>query len=391
MASIQNCPPKPAHILAAPEPQFADRKVWPVDVRFGTQGEIYSNGFAYEDYARGHTESHKSAVGGRRRPCPAWALNASMLAEVIARHFERRAGFRNPTPGNPLERLQRAQQCLLAAIPRQTEIMARLCKEYASLKKLPPSEVAAARLKRLQVEIENIDSQIRLTKEFPAKAARAVYLFWRCENWNSVEISRELGLKPPHIRKLLHGLCLTARQIEKEKAERIQPKIPRSLREPRLREWRARQTGKSAPQQCVICGAEFLSLCSGRKKKTCGSAECKRQRAIRYRRNKRGTPETRSPRHCADCGTELTNVQAKRCKPCKAAQRRRYIREWKKKNHAPTRIPTRILTREEKKILALHLWHREASMGEITAALGYRKGQGYNWTNSFLRNAGVKK
>ena len=87
-----------------------------------------------------------------------------------------------------------------------TKLLDSLCERYVAAKNIGDLETAQI----LQREIEGIDTSIRLYDGGPAFIAWAfVYFYYRCR-YKSGEIGSELGLKAPHVRRVLHKLNLVA-------------------------------------------------------------------------------------------------------------------------------------------------------------------------------------
>jgi vacuolar-type H+-ATPase subunit I/STV1 len=147
---------------------------------------------------------HVEASQRRKRPAPEWALNDRKLQQVLCVFFERRAGLRKVESAlSYRERLDRAQQKLLKEhAPKLERSLKRLCKRY----------VKGKRPRRIEQEIENLDTQLSLLREAPAKVVAVIVYSYRL-NLLSPEIGQLLGLKPPQIRVNLHRLNKLARRM----------------------------------------------------------------------------------------------------------------------------------------------------------------------------------
>jgi len=165
----------------------------PVHVDFISGGEVTSTGIAFEDYRRMSTQFHKLAAS-RRYDVPAWAANDDQTCAVIARSMAGRAGLRIHECTDK-ERLKKAQQLLKAKEPQLVARLDGLCKRFVELKN-DGDEYAAM----LGVQIEGLDTQLRILDRTAEMLGGVVYFYWRC-GFNSVETGQQLGIKPPHVRQ----------------------------------------------------------------------------------------------------------------------------------------------------------------------------------------------
>lgn len=219
---------------------------FPVGARQLVDGNWLTPGISFEDYGSMQMQHRKSASSERRLDTPLWALNNHMLRELVVTFMEERAAFRKPQTGPKggaltlRERLARAQAAIVNQRPRLQAVMEKLCKEYVEIKTKgldqsitddvwnslrlqpyltrddPAEELVFEprariddeenRKKILAVEIEGIDTYLRITKNGGADIIAAiVYLYYRTE-LDSVGVGNELGLKPPHVRQTLWRL-----------------------------------------------------------------------------------------------------------------------------------------------------------------------------------------
>jgi hypothetical protein len=81
--------------------------------------------------------------------------------------------------------------------------VSRLCARYVEARNEDPSSLY---VRRLAIQIENLDTQIRLANDIAAKVLGVVYLYYRCA-LTSAQVGLELGLKPPHVRQILWRLA----------------------------------------------------------------------------------------------------------------------------------------------------------------------------------------
>jgi hypothetical protein len=218
---LQRCEPGIAQGALTYEPAFGGHVRRPVSAEFDADGEVSSPCLSFDDYSRMQT-IHRTTTGHRKVATPTWAVNHSELRELIVRFFEMRAGMRKPGDGSLIQRLNAAQQRLMARLPRNIEILDRLMREYRDVRSTDP-----ARAKVLETQIQNLDTVIRTTREGPGLIARLVYLFYCCGQ-DSVGTAAELGLRPQHVRRTLFGLHRVAegKSRKDHQSRRTPRKIP---------------------------------------------------------------------------------------------------------------------------------------------------------------------
>ena len=168
--------------------QFAGKRAYAVSA---------DTGIDFSDYTRMSTFTHKQA-GERRLPTPEWALNDELLRDVLVRYMEARADIKQGT-GSLAERLQRARAKLLALIPEASAKLTNLCREYVAIK--TAGACAGARLRKLEQEIENVDTVVRMG-DCAGIVLRVCLLYYRVR-LDSVAVGAEVHLKPPHVRMIL--------------------------------------------------------------------------------------------------------------------------------------------------------------------------------------------
>lgn len=187
-----------------------------VDAESSPDG-FQTTGISWDDVHQGmHVE--KAGAGGpvRRLETPSWAMNDSQLREILLRYLEQRAGMKNLQIGTPKQRLRRARKKLLARKPKLVAEIDRLAKEYVELKKTRRNP---ARVRQLEIEIENTDTQIRFCGDDHKMALGVVHRYYRV-GMDSVATGAELGLKPPHVRMVLWRLNkIAAKVLAGEKPE----------------------------------------------------------------------------------------------------------------------------------------------------------------------------
>lgn len=196
--------------LAFDQHQFQGRHQHPVHANF-IAGEWQSSGIAFEDYARFNTRNHKPS-NERRLPTPDWAVNDDKLRELLVVHLERRAGLVQKQPGTQTERLARAVARLKGSAPAKIAIIKKLNHEYATLKRSYPRH---PRLKILERELENLDTQLHFIQRPAEIICGIVYYYFRAR-LDSVGTALALGLKPPAVRQTIWRLRRTSRRVEVE-------------------------------------------------------------------------------------------------------------------------------------------------------------------------------
>lgn len=171
--------------------------------QFYKRGRIISadSRIAFSDYERMHTARRK-VQRGRRLDAPSWATNDKELREVVLRYCERRFYLRLGNKLNEVNPLTNEQR--LAQIRDKELKWAERCREnllgLLARKKAEPNNT------RLDIDIQNADSQILIARRGVAAIAVAiVYLYYRL-GWDSPEIAQELGIKPPLVRQTLARL-----------------------------------------------------------------------------------------------------------------------------------------------------------------------------------------
>src|SRR5262249_7218535 len=163
-----------------------------------------STGIAFEDYERMSTQTRKPS-SERRLPTPDWAVHDGKLRELLVNHLELRAGFRHAQPGTQPERLARAVAKLKESTQEKVTVIKRLCHEYTTIKRSNQSD---PRLRELQTQIENLDTQLRLINKPAELLIGIVYHYYR-QRLDSVGTGLALGIKPPMVRATIWRLNRT--------------------------------------------------------------------------------------------------------------------------------------------------------------------------------------
>jgi hypothetical protein len=200
-----------------------------------------TTGIAFSDFMRMHV-SRRETVQDRRLPTPPWSIRDEWLQQLLVIYLEKRF-YVQPVDYTATLR-QRMETARLAAEHRAPAKMEDLnnwiddhhkitmygytpekysddeaIALFISLKhiggQLPISAdyardyLANKRLHDLAIQIQNIDTDLVLTKKGHAGIVAAIiYLFYRM-GYDSVEVAELLGLKPPHVRQVLARLHST--------------------------------------------------------------------------------------------------------------------------------------------------------------------------------------
>ena len=211
-----------------------------------------STGISFNDYGRMHV-LRRAKVQERRLPTPRWAIRDEWLRLLLVTYLEERF-YCKPAPDLELTvRLELARNSALYYAPRKRELLNEWLDDYhtishsqlstmadeevmeafLSLREIHgqlPIDVSVARsymtskkLRDLEIQIQNIDTDLVLTDKGHAEViAAVVYLYYRL-GWDSVTIAEELGLKSPHIRQVLARLHSTWRSslshLDKDSSE----------------------------------------------------------------------------------------------------------------------------------------------------------------------------
>jgi hypothetical protein len=146
---------------------------------------------------------HKRAqVQERRLPTPLWALSDSHLRLLLVAFLENRVCIHNPQ-GTLLARRAAAESKVLARIPIWNATIDRLQLEYVAAQRKRTSK---RRLRKLEQEIENLDTLIRMSRKGGLDVVAAVVVLYYRMGLNSVEVGEQVKLRPPHVRMLLSRL-----------------------------------------------------------------------------------------------------------------------------------------------------------------------------------------
>jgi hypothetical protein len=178
--------------------QFAGSKSRPVSAE--TQ-------ISWSDFSLSMSVHSRKQVQERRLPVPAWALSDTLLRSLLVVYAEQRTtyfGHVRKTDGKTLiERRVDAEKRLQARIPSWNATIDKLQLEYVAAQK---DGTPKARLDRLEEQIENLDTLIRITRKGTSAFLAAIVVLYYRMGKNSVEVGEEVGAKPPHVRQTLFRL-----------------------------------------------------------------------------------------------------------------------------------------------------------------------------------------
>jgi hypothetical protein len=205
MTPIQYCPPAAA---AGSEEahQFFGRNRHPVSTHAEADGEVVSNGIAFDDYQKMQTTTKARVY--RRGGIPEWARSTALTRAVLIQYLEDRAFSKMQRRALPhvtdSTRLARAMDRIRNHwVPKMTATLDRLCSLYVVEKQCGGDP---ARLRLLECEIEGCDTALRMASEnLPAIILSVIYHAYNLGE-TSVEIGEALHIKPPHARQVLKRL-----------------------------------------------------------------------------------------------------------------------------------------------------------------------------------------
>jgi hypothetical protein len=262
------------------------RHYLPVNVDFTADG-FQSTGLSYDDYSGMHMIDGAPQAPQRRLETPDWATNDSRLRDVLVGYLELRSGFRKMQTGTPEYRLQSAIKRRLECKTRLTETLTKLAKEYAALKKAGNEP---ALLKKLGIEIESIDTQLRFLGKDHTLALGVIYHYYRCGS-DSVATAAALDIKPPHVRQILWRLHKAAHAVAGTVRVSMSINMLRGLSTDALR---ALEKGQ---KRCWTCGAIFTPL---HKRQKCCTPKCKTKRDIKKGKQRRKEQRTAQRFFCSE-------------------------------------------------------------------------------------------
>jgi hypothetical protein len=310
--------------------------------RFDVNGEAScDSGVAFSDYVRMQTQTRRQSVA-RRRPVPSWALNDSMLQKVVCEYLLQRASlgphlhaaFAGETAGmSPLEKLRFAENIIRSRIPQIEVVLDRLAEEYVQLKRTGivtgGKWTAAQRLKKLESQIEGLDTSIIISRSAGALVTAVVYYYHR-ERLDSVGTANRVGLKPPGCRQLLFRLSLVAESLGLE-PKRSDLAVRRHSIEERREEKRRRKEVREEQKRIRAEERARIREEKEEQKRIIRAAE----KASRPPRAKKPTPEERRAAGLCRCG-EAPSAGYTTCQPCRDVNQRYSDRYLARKKAAVT-------------------------------------------------------
>lgn len=216
---------------------FADRRAKAVKATRTKEGWD-TTGISFADFGSMHVH-HREKVQERRLPTPKWAVHDELLRELLCTYLEERFYVRNTDALTHVERLKSARAAAEAYCPYKRILLKNWLADYHTISihgrrdltdeqaidvftqlkevggQLPlDADVARDYLSRkklhdLEIQIQNIDTDIVLTERGHAEVIAAiVYLYYRL-GWDSVTCAEQLKLKSPHVRQVLARLHST--------------------------------------------------------------------------------------------------------------------------------------------------------------------------------------
>lgn len=154
-------------------------------------------GISFNDFSSMHVRRSKGNFF--QGSAPVWAMDDSLLREVITTYIERRYYCKPNRSLSYAERLSLAEKYAVNCRRNRTRVLDDLLDRQ---KEVSP------------VNIQNVDTQIVLDGRGMASiVAAACYLRYRC-GWTSPEIANEIRIKPPHVRIILWRLSRVYKQIQ---------------------------------------------------------------------------------------------------------------------------------------------------------------------------------
>jgi hypothetical protein len=203
----------------------------PVGVRYMGLDRWDSTGLSFQDYAGMGQTSQVQFHGRDHTAVPSFALNVSETKLLVARYFEMRAGTRFPRIGTPEWRLKMALRKIQKDIPRKRELMARLNREYVTLKRQGGDP---ARLQELELNIRTLDGEIRMSLRGEAPIVGLIYFHFRL-GYNSCQTGSELGLFPQNVRQIAFRLTHLWKKMQ---SGRDWKPTPKEIKNAQVREHR---------------------------------------------------------------------------------------------------------------------------------------------------------
>jgi len=366
--------------------QFADRAQQAVHADYVGAGEFESTNIAYEDYTRMHTERHVLAPG-RREDAPDWVFNDLKLRDVVVRCVECRAyaaRIKTYKPqGTHVQRLARAQQTLASLRPELVKRIDRLCATYNSVAGDPVAR------KYYGQKVEEVDTQLRFIDNPALLLVGVAYHYWR-SGLTSAEIGQQLGVKPPHVRKLLLQMKTAAghlgygpRMVVQHRPKATAEDIDRAIAAAKLTLTR---TQKPSLHDKARQALRRLRRLRPRKWSMTPEQKGKISRALK------GKPFTRKHKAAisAACKGKVVTLAArinmslaKRTK--EQTERNRALGA----KHRRGIVSNGLIPQEQRLLTVVRMFKAGHSRADIAVALGWVRGNGTNMVKRYLQQAGL--
>jgi hypothetical protein len=156
---------------------------------------------SFSDLKHMHIYRRKK-IQERKQPTPSWVDNAEETRRVLLVYLERRVYINVPDETKSYEQRLAAvrERAALLANALRGKLEALLRRFHAT-----QGELIAEGVKSLQIEIQNVDTQIQMLARLPGIVASIPYFYYKL-GWDSVTVAEELKLKPAGVRRILFRL-----------------------------------------------------------------------------------------------------------------------------------------------------------------------------------------
>jgi hypothetical protein len=199
------CPPSSKFGWGRPQydrHQFAGRRAKAVSATKNHDGTFDSTGLSFSDYQGSMHVMRREKQQIRRLATPEWAMSDEQTAEMILKYLEYRNYVRD-TSGCPAERLARVDEEAKKRIPAMRVKLSDLLARHQRAK---DDGVSAEGIRRIEIQIQNTDSQIVIAERGEAALVAAAVYYYHRFGWDSTTVAEELGLKAPQVRIWLYRL-----------------------------------------------------------------------------------------------------------------------------------------------------------------------------------------
>jgi len=212
------------------ECQFADMGIQPVSVRYMGLDRWDTPGLGFGDFASMHRQS-KVQFHGRDINAPSFALNVPEMKLLLARYFERRAGWRIPKVGTPEWRLKQALRKIKKDIPAKRKLLHKLNEQYITLQR---QGAAPKAIRELENNVRTLDGEILMAQRGLAPVVALIYFHFRL-GFNSPQTAAELGIRPQAVRQTAYRLT---HLWEKMQSGQDHPPSKKEIKNEQVREHR---------------------------------------------------------------------------------------------------------------------------------------------------------